>query len=430
MGCKIIGIIVCLLLVSSTNVVGLTPVISNEHQTLNPFFTLRPIPLSSKGWMKSFGGAKDEGGNCVQQTDDSGYIITGYVYSFGAGSFDVWLIKTDSQGNKMWDRTFGGKSGDFGNAVQQTTDGGYIITGSLSWDKYLYLIKTDRNGNMLWYKTFGGLGEEEGRSVQETNDGGYIITGYTNSYGAGDNDVWLIKTDNNGNKIWDMTFGGPSQDCGTVVQQTTDSGYIITGYTNSFGAGNNDLWLIKTDSQGNKVWDRTFGGIQEDRGYFVQETTDSGYILTGFTYLFNSPDVWLIKTDQNGNKMWESTFGGKATDMGNSVQQTTDDGYIITGFTESFGEDYADVWLIKTDNNGNKMWDSTFGTSSMEFGNSVHQTTDGGYILTGVTLTYSGGCDIWLIKTDSQGKSKTTLFDTLCLELLFSSKLIRFLFTK
>jgi len=257
---KILGIIVCTLLISSTTTLGLTTFISDEQQTRHQLFDTTPIPLKPKVWMKTFGGGKEERGQSVQQTDDGGYIITGTTYSFGAGSFDVWLIKTDQNGNKIWDKTFGGKSADFGNSVQQTTDGGYIIAGSLSWDRLLFLIKTDRNGNMIWNDTFGGSGEEEGKSVQQTVDGGYIITGYTNSFGNGYSDVWLIKTDSDGNKVWDNTFGGTSFDYGTSVQLTTDGGYIITGYTNSFGNGYSDVWLIKTDSDGNKVWDNTFGG--------------------------------------------------------------------------------------------------------------------------------------------------------------------------
>jgi len=160
-------------------------------------------------------------------------------------------------------------------------------------------------------------------------------------------------------------------------------------------------------------------GAKEDRGYFVQQTTDDGYIITGITYSFDSPDVWLIKTDSNGNKVWDRTFGGKSSEHGTSVQQTTDGGYILTGWTESFGNDFSDVWLIKTDSSGNKTWDKTFGGDSMEYGDSVQQTTDGGYIITGGTMAYGGGCNIWLVKTDSQGRSKTTSFDILWFERLF-----------
>jgi hypothetical protein len=271
--------------------------------------------------------------------------------SFGAGSEDVWLIKTDASGNKLWDKTFGGARWEVGNSVQQTTDGGYIITGhTISFgagSKDVWLIKTDASGNKLWDKTFGGTQDDWGSSVQQTTDGGYIITGVTESFGAGRQDVWLIKTDASGNKLWDKTFGGAHSDAGDSVQQTTDGGYILKGTTTDVPRdyiADFAVWLIKTDASGNKLWDKTVD-THYDWGDPNRQTTDGGYLLV---------DYRLVKYDASGNYLWDKTLGGKQyRDEGRSVQQTTDGGYIITGVTESFGAGSKDVWLIKTDANGN-----------------------------------------------------------------------------
>jgi hypothetical protein len=357
-------------------------------------------PAVAQEWDKTFGG---DTANSVQQTTDGGYIIAGesafgwYYY----WTYDVVLIKTDSNGNKLWGKTF--DDGE-GKSVQQTTDGGYIIAGTTVFygagggDYDVLLIKTDSDGNKQWDKTFSGEQGAFGYSVQQTTDGGYIIAG------SGGNYVLLLKTDSNGNRQWHKTFGSPSMIAsGNSVQQTTDGGYIIAGYIGSYEAGSRDVWLIKTDSNGNKQWDKTFQIGEWDKGNSVHQTTDGGYIIAGTTdpYYLNpfddDTDVWLIKTDSNGNKQWDKTFGGTEQDYGSSVQQTTDGGYIITGDTLSYGAGYFDIWLIKTDSSGNKQWDKTFGGNYTERGNSVQQTTDGGYIIGGQTTSYGPG-NIWLVK--------------------------------
>ena len=308
-----------------------------------------------------------------------------------------------------FDNTFGGDSLDMGYSVQQTIDGGFIITGSTesygNGDADVYLIKTDANGDSLWTKTFGGAGQDYGSSLQITSDGGYIITGRT-EYANGNKDVYLIKTDANGDSLWTNTYGGTSVDFGLFVQQTTDGGFIITGATESFGNGGRDAFLIKTDSIGIEQWAQSFGGSAFEVGNCVQQTTDGGYIITGGTNSFGNGnrDAYLIKTDGNGVEQWNQTFGGVEFDLGNSVKQTTDGGYIITGRTVSFGAGDKDVYLVKTDASGAEQWYQTFGGSAFDLGTCVHQTSDGGYIIAGGTNSSgSGDRDAYLIKTDNNG---------------------------
>ena len=329
-----------------------------------------PMIGLGQGWQQTFGEGDQNWGNSVQQTTDGGYVVVGYTQTFGyTGNdiTDVYLIKTDGNGDSLWTKTFGGTGTDIGESVQQTTDGGYIITGATNsfgnGSADVYLIKTDGNGIEQWNNTFGGTSWEEGNSVQQTTDGGYIITGYTHSFGNGSGDVYLIKTDASGIEQWTKTFGGTDGDVGSSVQQTTDGGYIITGWTKSFGNGEFDVYLIKTDGNGIEQWNNTFGGTDYDEGRSVQQTTDGGYIIVGVTESFGNgdDDVYLIKTDSNGDSLWTKTLGGTDGDGGRSVQQTTDGGYIITGHTFSFGNQEGNVYLIKTDDNGNVT--STFNIS-------------------------------------------------------------------
>ncbi len=362
-------------------------------------------------WSQTFGGREIEASRSIQIASDGGYIIVGNTDSFGPGSVAVYLIKTDVAGNELWSRTLGGVGNDRGYSVQVTGDGGYIITGTTGsfgagWFD-VYLIKTDSAGNEQWSRTFGGSHHDYGYSVQMTSDGGYIIAGYTKSFGAGEEDVYLIKTNAAGNQEWSRTLGGISNDRGYSVQVTSDGGYIIAGHTSSFGAGGWDAYLIKTDAAGNEQWSRTFGGSEGDKAYSVQVTDDGGYVITGETKSFGNVngDVYLIKTDAAGNEQWSRTFGGISSDQGNSLQTTSDGGYIIAGQTWSFGAGGWDAYLIKTDAAGNEQWSRTFGGSDWDKAYSVQATDDGGYVITGNTSSFGAGeSDVYLLKTDKNGQ--------------------------
>jgi parallel beta-helix repeat protein len=315
---------------------------------------LKVAANGTEEWNRTFGGSSYDSGRSVQQTIDGGYIVAGLTESFAAGQGDVWLLKVAANGTEEWNRTFGGPSYDYGSSVQLTTDGGYIIASSTasfgagSWD--VWLLKVAANGTEEWNRTFGGPSADYGSSVQLTTEGSYIIAGETASFGAGEMDVWLLKVAANGTEEWNRTFGGPSSDYGSSVQLTTDGGYIVAGETESFGAGDEDVWLLKTAANGTEEWNRTFGGASEDSGSSVQQTPEGGYIIAGSTLAPSADncDVWLIKTGADGTEEWNRTFGVSIEDRGLSVQQTADGGYIIAGFTASF-VDSGDVWLLKVE---------------------------------------------------------------------------------
>ena len=266
-----------------------------------------------------------------------------------------------------------------------------------------------------WNRTYGGSSDDVGTYGQQTKDGGYIITGYTSSYGADApfswlikvqhrGDLWLIKTDAKGHKEWDRTYGGLGKDLGFFVQQTKDEGYIIVGGKKSFWiVGNYDLWIIKTDANGSVLWDRTFGGSGEDLGFSVQQTNDDGYIIAGYTSFTNGKKAWIIKIDSQGNKQLDMATG-RADSEAASIGLTKDGGYIIAGYTPSSGSGKEDVWLIKTNSKLHWDWLKTFGGPSRDLGLSVQETEDGGYIIAGLTESFGAGKgDVWLIKTDPKG---------------------------
>jgi len=401
---KIIGILVCTILITT----AISSVGQINKTTLSKNDEIKPINNGDK-WMKTYGGADDEFGSSVQQTPDGGYIIFGITKSYGAGREDFWLIKTDSAGNIIWDQTYGGEETDMVSFGQQTSDGGYIIVGrTYSFDSVksdIWLVKTDSQGNKVWDKLFRGNGYETASEVWQTSDDGYVIIGYTDSFGSGNRDMWLIKTDSAGNIIWDKTYGGIKDDQGHSVKITSDGGFILAGgkytsqTTNKF-----DIWLVKTDNAGEIIWDKTFGGSEHETAWCVQQTTDGGYIICGEKDVggLNEYDIWLLKTDSNGELLWNKIFGGFNIDEGWSVQQTADGGYVIAG--DTFAGPRVDGLLIKTDSSGEEEWRKTYGNYYTDIAVHVQQTTDGGFILTGYYQEKRFQCrDLWLIKTDSNG---------------------------
>jgi len=305
-------------------------------------------------WTKTFGGAgitDIEYFESVLQTSDGGYIAAG-TNNTGTGSWaaDFYLVKTDSAGNPTWSTHTGTAtySIEYGHSIVQTTDGGYAVLGT-SWNVDIYLVKTNSVGVPVWTQRFLNAGI--GYSIEQTSDGGFIIAGTTL---VGD-EVCLIKTDSAGNPLWTKTFGDASEAFNEArsVKQTSDGGYVIASFTGGkYFAGN--IYLTKTDPAGNIVWTKHYPASGDEKGYSVQQTADGGYIIAGKTNSFgNGYNVYLIKTDSAGNIVWTKNFGGIGDDEGYSVWQTSDGGYVIVGDTYSFGAVNSDVYLIKTDANGN-----------------------------------------------------------------------------
>jgi hypothetical protein len=366
-------------------------------------------------WTRTIGGEKEDLGHSLIQTSDGGYAIAGHTKSFGAGAWDVYVVKLDANGNLKWTKTIGGEKDDYGRSLIQTSDGGYATasetesfgTGGVD----VYVVKLDANGNLQWTKTIGGPGDEIGFSLIQTSDGGYAIAGSTGSFGAGWYDVCAVKLDANGNLQWTKTIGGKDFEGGYSLIQTSDGGYAIAGYTESFGAGGRDVYVIKLDAKGNLQWTKTIGGLDDEIGHSLIQTSDGGYAIAGSTYSFGAgwADVYVVKLDANGNLQWTKTIGGKDFEAGYSLIQTSDGGYAIAGYTDSFGAGREDVYVVKLDANGNLQWTKTIGGSKRDWGHSIIQTSDGGYAIAGTTTSFgAGGEDVYVVKLDANGNLQWT----------------------
>jgi len=321
--------------------------------------------------------------------------------------FIVILINNLTVEGGSFVKTFGGKEWDEARSISKTGDGGYIVAGwtySFGAGYYDFLvIRLDSKGNIKWAKTFGGEYLDYASSIRETLDGGYIVAGWTYSFGAGYYDFLVIRLDSKGNIKWAKTFGGGFEDKAHSIYETADGGYIVAGHTNSFGKGNYDLLVIKLNSNGDIEWSKTFGGENNDYAYSIYHTTDGGYIVAGHTNSFGKGDYdfLVIKLNSNGDIEWTKTFGSGSNEYGYSICQTADGGYIVGGTSEPlFFEGAIKFLVIKLSSDGSVEWAKKFGIGeSKNYAYSIQETGDDGYIIAGKTnFSWAGGYDFLVIK--------------------------------
>jgi len=355
-------------------------------------------------WTASYGGQLNEDGYAGCVTADGGYAVLGSTFSYGAGDFDLYLLRLDSLGDTLWTAIFGGPAADQGYDIQQTADGGFILVGETSsfgaGESDVYLLKIDFLGGVVWSKTYGYSGREEGWSVRQTSDEGFIVAGKTNSIGAGVDDFYLIRTSSTGDTLWTRTFGGTSGETAYSVRATLDGGFIVFGTTGSFGSGYSSMYAVKLDSLGDSLWSKTYGGDKSDLGYAVEVAPDGGFIFAGATASYGAgySDVYLVKTDPDGLLEWDRFFGGTEDDRGLSVQIAPDGGYLVAGRTQSYGSGQYDMYAVRTDPVGFPVWTQTYGGEKSDYCRKALSHPDG-FVLVGYTYSYSvGGSDAYLVK--------------------------------
>lgn len=345
---------------------------------------------------------------------DGGYLMAGSTSGTpGIPNANVFVIKTTAGGDTSWTRSLGGALSDNGYFVAETGDKGYIVSGSTysfgAGQSDGYLLKLSQDGTLQWSKAYGGALNDDMISVATVFGGGFMLLGSTSSFGSGGFDIYVIRTDNNGDTLWTKTIGNSLEDNGLSMQQTKDSCFIISGYTYNTGSSA-DIFLLKLDKRGTLLWSKLYGGGDMDGYGFVKETRDGGYIITGVTYSFGATldgDLYLIRTDKNGNHIWSRQYGGMGTDRGYDIQETAKGDFVVSGETYSYGAGHSDLYVLKTDKNGNLLWSKTYGGSSFDFGRSIALTPGNGYLVSGHALSFSpdNNYDVLLVKTDENGNS-------------------------
>ena len=361
-------------------------------------------------------GNFDDFARSVDLVSGGGYVIAGYTESFGAGESDAFIVIADANGNYNWAKTYGGTGDDAANSVVHTSDGGYIIAGySQSFGvggNDMYFTKLDGNGAIDWSGTSGGGGDEKAYAVVELTGGGYVIIGGTNSFGFGNTDMYLINVDVNGSVIWTKTYGGSGYDYGYDVKETSDGGFILAGYTHSFGAGEADVYLVKTNNVGDIEWTKVIGGTAEDIAWSVVEMSAGGYALTGTSKSFGDgeEDIYFVQTDASGTPIVSKTFGGTSEDYGTSITEVSDGGFAIAGYSRSYANQAEDICLIKTDANGDEVWTQIYGGSFNDRAWAVKESSDNGFIIAGNSKSFGltvvpGYWEQYIIKTGANGSS-------------------------
>jgi hypothetical protein len=394
-------------------------------------------------WKHSYGGSGHDGLAAIEAAHGGGYIIAGYTDSTDgtvtepiAGMQDLWLLKTDESGAILWQKTIGNVASEMPNDIEATPDGGYIIAGQhsdpASANTYDFLIvKTDGEGTVEWQKILGGTGYDVAHSIHATPDGGYIVAGESNSAdgdatpGVGMMDFWVLKLSSEGNIVWQKKLGGTQNDTAFNIQLTADGGYAVAGVTESNNGdvmgnhGSNDYWLVKLDSNGNKQWQKTYGGTSIDYGVCMTSAPDGGFVLSGFVFSndgdvtgnHGAGDMWVVKTNATGTIQWQKSLGGTNNEVAYDVIATQDGGYLLGGYAMSADGDLEgnlgnpDSWVVKLDSNGNLVWQKNMGGSAQDYVKGLYETADGSCIVVSNSLSGDGDVDsnlgnedYWIVK--------------------------------
>jgi len=387
-------------------------------------FVLVFVVATFAGWDKYFGDKGSDGAYSVIQTADGGFVVAGFRSAGDESKCDGWVFKLDGSGEVVWSKIYGGENRDKIWEITETDDGGFAAAGYTysfgDGGTDAWLLRFDSDGDTIWTRTYGGSFGESAYSLAQTKDGGYVVAGtYDQLYDyhppdCNSGDVYIVKTYETGEKVWEHTYGVGicGMDICRSIISMPDGGAAIAGWTETY-EGWDDVYIVRVDSKGDTLWTRTYGGVGDDRGYCIAPTKDGGFIITGKSESCATckEDLYLIKIDADGDSMWTRTFGTGFNDWGMSVAQTSDGGYIVVGTTDwRYDEDkgyyISDIYLLKTNSKGKLLWEELFGGERENRGCWVEETSDGGFIVAGIVNTEDAGNQVYVVRTDKNGRMR------------------------
>jgi hypothetical protein len=402
-------------------------------------------------WQKALGGSKLDYGQAVTATVDGGVVVAGYTpsndgdVSGNHGGDDYWVVKLNAAGQKLWQKTLGGTGTDQANAITASGDGGVVVVGytySNDGDVSgnhgngdIWVVKLDANGAKVWQKTLGGTGTDQANAITASGDGGVVVAGYTYSNDGdvsgnhGNGDMWVVKLDANGAKVWQKCLGGTNQETARAITASGDGGYMVAGYAYSNDGdvsgnhGNGDMWVVKLDANGAKVWQKTLGGTDKDYGWAITASGDGSVVVAGWTNSTNgdaignhgSYDYLVVKLDAAGQKLWQKCLGGSGDDVAQGITASGDGGVVMVGYTDSKDGDvsgfhgFYDYWVVKLDAAGQKLWQKCLGGPISDIPYGITTSGDGDYVVAGYTSStdgdvsgfHGGDGDYWVVKLGS-----------------------------
>lgn len=371
---------------------------------------------AAQTFARTYGGEGNDHAVKAVQSRNGDFIVTGFTESFGEGKIDIWVMRTDRRGNEKWRVYLGGEYNDWPNAMIETRDGHIVVAGhqeksvgSSREPKLVndaWVIKLDRKGKEVWSHTFGGFKNDEANSIVEMEDGSYAIAGYSGTYSRGKSDIWVIRLDKQGEKMWAKNFGGTQNDEANAVAVTEDGNIVLTGYTSSYGNGKADLLIMAITPTGEEIWRRNYGSTGNETGESIVVTPDRHLLVAGWTGSDpeKSLEGWVMKLDMDGYQEWDKTFGLTRKDVFYDIAYLRDESFAVSGYSTDPATGNKALWAARMSSLGELQWEKRYQGESDDWGHSIVATDDGGFLIAGGTRSYAvGESDMWLIKSDAYG---------------------------